>query len=126
MAEPATTSAAVVAATTAAGLTLFGVATGLHPANLLAGLAGGLWALSYQEPSPPIKRLAVTVMSAVVAGYLTPAIAAGVTSLGAWPSTVSSEMVQPAMAVIVGLLSHTVIGPAILKIAQQKAQEVAK
>ena len=51
MAEP-TSSAAALAAATATGLTVFGVATGLHPAILLAGLAGGLWALSYQEPAP--------------------------------------------------------------------------
>ena len=58
MAEP--TSSAVLAGATATGLTLFGVATGLHPAILLAGLAGGLWALSYQEPAPALKRVAVT------------------------------------------------------------------
>ena len=39
MAEP-TSSAAASAAATATGLTVFGVATGLDPAILLAGLAG--------------------------------------------------------------------------------------
>lgn len=124
MAEPA--SSAALAAATATGLTLFGVATGLHPAILLAGLAGGLWALSYQEPSPVWKRVAVTIMAAIVAGYLTPAVAAGVTSIGAWPQNVTRDLVQLPIAVVIGLLSHRVLGPALLRIATQKAEEAAK
>lgn len=38
MAEPATSTAAVIAS--AMGLTIFGIATGLHPSLLIAGLAG--------------------------------------------------------------------------------------
>lgn len=124
MAEPA--SSAVLAAATTAGLTIFGVATGLHPSILLAGLAGGLWALSYQEPTPAWKRVAVTIMAGIVAGYLTPAVAAGVTSIGAWPQAVTSDLVQLPIAVLIGLLSHRVLGPALLRIAAQKAEEVAK
>lgn len=125
MAEP-TSSAAALAAATATGLTVFGVATGLHPAILLAGLAGGLWALSYQEPAPAMKRVAVTIMSAIVSGYLTPAVAAGVTSIGVWPQAVTRDLVQLPIAVLIGLLSHRVLGPALLRIAAQKAEEVAK
>lgn len=124
MAEPV--SSAALAAATAAGLTIFGVATGLHPAILLAGLAGGLWALSYQDPSPVWKRVAVTIMAAIVAGYLTPAVAAGVTSIGAWPQNVTRDLVQLPIAVVIGLLSHRVLGPALLRIATQKAEEAAK
>lgn len=124
MAEP--TSSVLFAGATAAGLTVFGVATGLHPAILLAGLAGGLWALSYQEPAPVWKRAAVTIMAAIVAGYLTPAVAAGVTSIGAWPQGVTHDMVQLPIAVLIGLLAHRVLGPALLRIAAQKAEEVSK
>lgn len=125
MAEP-TSSAAALAAATATGLTVFGVATGLHPAILLAGLAGGLWALSYQEPSPAWKRVGLTVMASIVSGYLTPAVAAGVTSLGAWPQSVTRDVVQLPIAVLIGLLSHRVLGPALMRIAAQKAEEVSK
>lgn len=124
MAEPA--SSAALAAATTAGLTIFGVATGLHPAILLAGLAGGLWALSYQEPAPAWKRVAVTIMAGIVAGYLTPAVAAGVTSIGAWPQAVTRDLVQLPIAVVIGLLSHRVLGPALLRIATQKAEEAVK
>lgn len=124
MAEP--TSSAAVAAATAAGLTVFGVATGLHPAILLAGLAGGLWALSYQPPTSAGKRVAVTIMAAVVAGYLTPAVAAGVTSLVAWPLALTRDIMQLPIAVMIGLLSHRVLGPALLRFASRKAEEVTK
>lgn len=125
MAEP-TSSAAALAAATATGLTIFGVATGLHPSILLAGLAGGLWALSYQEPSPAWKRVGLTVMASIVSGYLTPAVAAGVTSLGAWPQSVTRDVVQLPIAVLIGLLSHRVLGPALMRFAAQKAEEVSK
>lgn len=125
MPEP-TSSAAALAAATATGLTIFGVATGLHPSILLAGLAGGLWALSYQEPSPAWKRVGLTVMASIVSGYLTPAVAAGVTSLGAWPQSVTRDVVQLPIAVLIGLLSHRVLGPALMRFAAQKAEEVSK
>ena len=125
MPEP-TSSAAALAAATATGLTIFGVATGLHPSILLAGLAGGLWALSYQEPSPAWKRVGLTVMASIVSGYLTPAVAAGVTSLGAWPQSVTRDVVQLPIAVLIGLLSHRVLGPALMRFAAQKADEVTK
>lgn len=125
MPEP-TSSAAALAAATATGLTIFGVATGLHPSILLAGLAGGLWALSYQEPSPAWKRVGLTVMASIVSGYLTPAVAAGVTSLGAWPQSVTRDVVQLPIAVLIGLLSHRVLGPALMRFAAQKAEEVTK
>ena len=125
MPEP-TSSAAALAAATATGLTIFGVATGLHPSILLAGLAGGLWALSYQEPSPAWKRVGLTVMASIVSGYLTPAVAAGVTSLGAWPQSVTRDVVQLPIAVLIGLLSHRVLGPALMRFTAQKAEEVTK
>lgn len=124
MAEP--TSSAAFAAATAAGLTFFGVATGLHPAILLAGLAGGLWALSYQEPAPAWKRVAAAVMASVVAGYFAPAVAAGVTVLDVWPNILTRDLVQLPIAVLIGLLSHRVLGPALLRIGVQKAEEMSK
>lgn len=122
MADPA--SGAAAAATVATGLTLLGVATGLQPEILLAGLAGGLWALSYQEPAPRRERIAATILASIIAGYLTPAIAAGVTSLGAWPSAITREMSQLPIAVVIGLIAHRVLGPALLRVAQSRAERV--
>lgn len=125
MAEP-TTSAAALAAATATGLTIFGVATGLHPSILLAGFAGGLWALSSQPPAPIVRRVSLTVLAAIIAGYFTPAIAAGVTSLQAWPDSVTREMVQFPIAVVIGLLSHSVLRPALVRLADKKLGDMAK
>ena len=123
---PEPTSSVIALTVTSAGLTIFGMATGLHPAILLAGLAGALWALSYQDPLPIVKRVAVTVTSAVVAAYLTPAVVAGITSIGAWPEALTKDLVQLPVAVLIGLLAHRVLGPSILRIAAKKAEEVAK
>jgi 4-hydroxybenzoate polyprenyltransferase len=124
MAEPTSSAAALMATTM--GLTLFGMATGLHPEILLAGLAGGLWALSYQPPAPAWKRVAVTVMAAIIAGYLTPAIVAGATSIDVWPRAVTRELVQFPIAVLIGLLANRVLGPAIIRIVASKMKEEIK
>lgn len=124
MAEPTSSAAALMATTM--GLTLFGMATGLQPEILLAGLAGGLWALSYQPQAPAWKRVAVTVMAAIIAGYLTPTIVAGATSIDAWPRAVSRELVQFPIAVLIGLLANRVLGPAILRIVASKMKEEIK
>lgn len=125
MAEP-TSSAVALASATAAGLTIFGVATGLQPAILLAGLAGGLWALSYQDPAPAVNRVAATVMSSIISGYLTPSVSAGVTSISLWPPAITSDLAKMPIAVLIGLLSHRVLGPALLRIAAKKAKEAAE
>jgi hypothetical protein len=71
MAEAAAAAAAI--AITSTGLTVFGIATGLHPQYLVAGSVGGLWWLSYQDgPQPLAKRLAANAISSVIAGFLTP------------------------------------------------------
>lgn len=129
MAEP--TSTIVMAAPLAAGLTIFGVATGLHPEILLAGLAGGLWAQSYHPPMPIWKRVAITIIAALVAGYLTPLVSAGVfvAATSTWPAShevVTLAILQLPIAVVVGLLSHKVLGPAIVRLVGRKAEEVSK
>lgn len=124
MTEPTSSVVALIA--TSAGITIFGIATGLNPAILLAGLAGGWWALSYQDPLPVMRRVTVTMMSAIVAGYLTPAVVAGVTALSAWPQAVTNDLIQFPVAVVIGLLAHRVLGPSILRIAAKKAEEVGK
>ena len=65
-------------------------------------------------------------MAAIVAGYLAPAVAAAATSLSVWPATLTREMVQLPIAVMIGLLSHRVLGPGLLRIAARKAEEVGK
>lgn len=70
MPDPA--SAPATLALTGAGITIFGVVTGLHPDILLAGFAGGVWAQSYLPQTTLFRRISTTLGSAIVAGYLTP------------------------------------------------------
>jgi len=119
MAEPSA-SAAGLAAT---GLTIFGVSTGLDPAILIAGFAGGVWAQSYHPPVAIWRRLLMTALASILAGYLTPAIAAGVASFDAMRNV---EVLQLPIAVLVGLTSHRILGPAIMRFASKKIEELVK
>jgi hypothetical protein len=117
--EPTTSVSAI--AVSATGLMLLGISTGLQPDILLAGFAGGLWALTYQPPAPLLRRAAATLGSAVVAGYLSPIAVAVLRS--ALPGDPSREIAQTAFGLLIGLISQRVIGPAVLRIADRKARE---
>lgn len=113
-------------AVAAAGVTVLGVATGLDPAVLLAGFAGGLWAQSYSPPTPWLHRLAMTLLAAILAGYLTPVFAV-VLSQSDWvKGKLPGPMLQLPVAVLVGLLGHRVIGPAVMRLARKKTEDLSK
>jgi len=117
---------APAAAATATGLTIFGVSTGLDPAVLIAGFAGGVWAQSYHPPMHILQRVGLTMIASVIAGYLAPATASVAVSLDVARGIFTVATLQLPVAVLVGLMSHKVIGPAIMKFATKKADEVTK
>lgn len=108
----------------AAGVTVLGVATGLDPAILVAGFVGGLWAQSYSDPAPYLHRIGMTLLAAVLAGYLAPAAATGLTYFDAVKATFTGLALQLPLAVAVGLTAHKVLGPAILRLFAKKAKEL--
>lgn len=120
MSEPIASASAITLTTT--GLTIFGVATGLRPELLLAGVTGALWALSYGEPLPPARRITITVITALVAGYLTPAVVALLRLKAILPTEIDLGMVQPPAAVMIGFLAYRVIGPAVVRLADKAMQ----
>ena len=122
MAEPSVTAGTAVAT----GLTVFGISTGLSPAILIAGVAGGLWAQSYHPPTSIWRRLAMIGLAAILAGYLAPFLAAIVGASETVRGIVSLEALQLPLAVVVGLTSHRVLGPAIMRFAAKKADEYVK
>lgn len=124
MAEPNATSAAAAAA----GLTVFGVATGLDPALLIAGFAGGVWGQSYHPPTAIWRRLLLVVMAAVIAGYLAPAAAIGAMAMApaATVGALPLGTLQLPVAVLIGLTSHRVLGPAVMRLAAKKIEDLAK
>lgn len=124
MAEPATSTAAVIAS--ALGLTVFGVATGLHPSLLIAGLAGGLWALFYGEPQPLLKRCLSAVMSALVAAWLAPVTAYSIQELPGAPPGLPLDVLQFPVALVIGFLAMAIVGPGLMLLSRKKLDEAVK
>ena len=124
MAEPATSTAAVIAS--AMGLTIFGIATGLHPSLLIAGLAGGLWALFYGGPQPLLKRCLSAVMSALVAAWLAPVTAYSLRELPFAPKVIPIDVLQFPIALIIGFLAMAIVGPGLMLLSRKRLEEVAK
>ena len=124
MAEPATSTAAVIAS--ALGLTVFGVATGLHPSLLIAGLAGGLWALFYGAPQPLLRRCLSAVMAALVAAWLAPAITYSVHELPGAPPGLPLDVLQFPVALVIGFLAMAIVGPGLMLLSRKKLDEAVK
>lgn len=124
MAEPNATGAAAAAA----GLTVFGVATGLDPAILIAGFAGGVWGQSYHPPTTFWRRLLLVMLASIIAGYLAPAAAVGAMAMtpAATAGAMSLATLQLPVAVLIGLTSHRVLGPAVMRLAAKKIEDLTK
>lgn len=130
MAEPTTTAATLASASlsiasTATGMTVLGYATGIDPVLLIAGFAGGLWSHSYADPLPRLQRIAYSVLAGLIAAWVTPILAVIPASFDWWPRGISIHQIQFPIAMTIGFLSHQVIGPQLLRIAQKKAEEIA-
>ena len=124
MAEPATSSAAIIVS--AMGLTVFGIATGLHPSLLIAGLAGGLWALFYGEPQPLLKRCLSAVMSSLVAAWMAPVTAYSILELPFTPKVLPLDVLQYPIALILGFLAMAIVGPGLMLLSRKKLDEATK
>lgn len=120
MAEPTSSTAAVVIS--AAGLSFFGIATGLHPMLLIAGLAGGWWSLSFQAPMTLGARLTSMIISALVAGWLAPVLVAALVGQVFVPRAVTGDLLQFPVALLVGFLTHTALGPGLIALLKRKLE----
>ncbi|MFV0662777.1 hypothetical protein [Denitromonas sp.] len=123
MTEPLSGTAALINVTAAGGIAVLGVATGLHPGVLLAGLAGGYWALTALPSSGGGSRIAFLVVSALVAGYLAPvaatvAAAAAASMLPWWPPAATQDVLRFPAGLLVGFLAVRWLGPALLRRAK--------
>lgn len=113
MSEPVSTGYIAV---TASGITIFGIITGLHPALMLAGAAGGWWAMSYQQQMTAWGRLNSILLSSIIAAWGSPVAAAwGVQAL---PSSfvVTQRALELVAALIIGLSAIEVLGRGILSV----------
>lgn len=115
MTEPVA-SAAVA---TAAGITLLGVATGLQPQLLVAGAAGGWWAVTYLPPSSALSRINRVLISAAVAAWGAPA-AVGIGLHNGWiPAIAPVAALEMLAALGIGLLTIDVLGGGALAFARR-------
>lgn len=117
MAEPSITAGIIAAG----GVTLFGVSTGLDPSLLIAGFAGSAWAQSYCVPTAIWRRAVMMLIASVIAGYLSPSLAA----LAAASSDALKDgaPLQLPAAVLIGLTTHQVLGPAVMRLAAKIGKE---
>ncbi|MER2518580.1 MAG: hypothetical protein ABTR92_19650 [Candidatus Accumulibacter phosphatis] len=120
------TAAPAVAAVSAsaAGLSLFGISTGLHIDLLLAGFAGALFALSFDDPKPFLRRGLVTLSSACVAAYITPLSVVLFRLQTPLPDEITQDILLPAVAVAGGFLSRRLLGPAAFKLADKLLEKI--
>jgi len=123
MTEPVTSSSAAFFGVTAGGITVLGIATGLHPALMLAGAWGGWWAISYQPPMGVSARLSRIFISAIAAGWLVPGGIAIAAHRGWLPEAIAPELMQFPAALLTGLLAVDVIGRLVLKLGRDKLTE---
>ncbi|WP_234085280.1 hypothetical protein [Azonexus sp. R2A61] len=120
MAEP------IAPTLTSTGLIVLGVATGLDPMQLLAGFIGCWWYNTYVTPPLPIvQRLTSGILAALVAAWVTPPVLAWVTGSAWWPAHVPRGTVGLPLALAAGFLTHRVLGPALLRLAQKKVEDIA-
>ena len=125
MAEPASTT--VIAFTASAmGLTIFGIATGLHPPLLIAGLAGGLWALFYGAPQPLVRRCLSVVMAALVSAWVSPVVASSLQELPFAPKIITHDALQFPVALIVGFLAMAIVGPGLMALSLKRLEDASK
>ncbi len=124
MTEPVSSSAFF--GFTAGGITVLGIATGLHPALMLAGAWGGWWAMTYQPPMSVWARLSRVFISAVAAGWLAPGTIAVAHQRGWLPDGIAPDMLHFPAALLTGLLAVDVIGRGMLRAGRAKAKEIAE
>lgn len=112
----------LVSITAAGGVTVFGIATGLQPELLVAGAAGGWWAMSYQPPIKPFTRANRIIVSALVAAWLTPLT---IYLLSKYVEDIPTVASLP-VALCVGLVTIDVLGSGFTRIAKKLLKRAAK
>lgn len=111
---------------TAGGITVLGIITGLHPALMLAGAAGGWWAMSYQQQMTVLGRLNRILLSSIVAAWGSPVTAAwGVPVIEkVLPDAVPipHSAVELGIALIIGLVTIDVLGRSLMSLVRGRME----
>lgn len=126
MTEPATSVIAANVITTAgvgAGIIVFGVHTGLEYPTVIAGIAGGAFALSFLESANAFKRAMQVFSAALLAGYGAPVITGILVYwLRKWEWVDVDNPLKGAellVALLIAFLAHGVVLPGIQTFAKK-------
>ena len=92
-------------------LSLFGVATGLHPMLLAAGMIGGWWELSHLPDMSGLQRAKTIVVSGFVGAWSSPVIAIGLTSFPWWPAPLAMDTACFPISVAAGFVTYIFLTP---------------
>lgn len=107
------------------GLTLFGVATGLDPVLIVAGLTGSFFSYYFMDPLPLARRISGAFFAALGSAWGAPVLVAALTSVSWWPAAVATGALSPLVALTIGFLTNPVIAPGSIQIARRKVEEAA-
>lgn len=116
-------------AVTSGGITLLGVATGLQPELLLAGAAGGWWALTYAPPARALARINRIALSSAIAAWTAPPATAWAAGTLGLTEAIPTPGLQMLAALGIGLIALDVLGRGVLGLARArlaKPNEVEK
>lgn len=124
-------TALVTSAVSTGFLAVFEAATGISIPLSVWGFVGCLWAFWYLPEMPMKKRLMSVAIAALLAGVAARplsmiVIAAASGMFSWWPAEVDAQLVGVPIALILGMLCHTVIGKKLIAIANRAADGVAK
>lgn len=126
-----TTASIASGATATATLAAIEAATGVNVPFFVWGMIGGFWAFWHLDSMSAVQRLSSLAIAALVAG-VTAKPAAMIVIAGAlhflpwWPAAVDAELAGRLVALVIGLLCHTVIGRKLIELASRGADEVLK
>lgn len=111
---------------TSAGVIIFGVYTGLDYATLIAGVCGGATALSYAEPTKPLRQFLVVLSAALLSGYsapwMAPIGAAAINKIPFIEAHVTDRPLEIGLGFLIAFLAHGLILPSLLRIGKFWAQ----
>lgn len=111
-----------IAALITGGLAGIEATMGISVPMFIWGIVGGIWAFGYLNPMGIGQRITSLSIAALVAAVTTKPLAMVVIGAAAhylawWPPMVDCRAVAWPIAIIIGLLCHTVLGKSLIRIA---------
>lgn len=105
-------------------VSVFGVATGLHPSLLAFGMLGGWLALSHLAPMGWAARAKTIILSGFVGAVFSLPAAGVVAASEWWPTDLSHDSAAFPLSLLLGFLTYTALAPAAADAARRLIAKV--